>query len=81
MYASRMRKPTMLAQFPGRVPFIHSLLGCIQSYLSFTEPDWVDVKHEKMNRDIDFCESDDSGCESDIEWGLFDVETKRWYKV
>ena len=73
MYASRMRRPTMLAQFPGRVPFIHSLLGCIQSYLSFTEPDWVDVKHEKMNRDID--------CVSDIsdDWGLYDAESDTWY--
>ncbi len=74
MYASRMKKPTMLAQFPGRVPFIHSLLGCIQSYLSFTEPDWVDVKHEEMNRDID--------CVSVISyWGLYDAESDTWTEL
>ena len=72
MYASRMRKPTMLAQFPGRVPFIHSLLGCIQSY--FTEPDWVDVKHEEMNRGID------SGT-SISDWGLYDAESDTWTEL
>jgi len=71
MYASRMRKPIM-----EKLPriFIHSLLGCIQSYLSFTEPDWVDVKHEEMNRDID--------CVTDIyDWGLYDAESDTWTEL
>jgi hypothetical protein len=65
MYASRMRKPTMLAQFPGRIPFIYSLLGCIKSYLTI-EPDWVDVKVPEIR------ERYDSG-----EWGLYD-ESSGW---
>lgn len=68
MYASRMIKPTMsLAKCPGRVPFIESLLGCIQSYLT-SEPDWVDVKAEvSVVRKV-----------PESHWGLYNAELDEW---
>ena len=70
MYASRMRKPTMLAKFPGRVPFIESLLGCIQSVLA-SEPDWVDVKAEvPVVHKV-----------PESHWGLYNAELDEWYEL
>lgn len=62
MYATRIRKPLRLMDFPGRIPFLHQLWGCFRLYFKIpVEEDWevVDV--------IDDC-----------EWGLYDVEANQW---
>ena len=46
MYATRRRNPLKLMEFPGRIPFLHTLWGCLRHYLKIpVEEDWevVDV--------------------------------------
>jgi hypothetical protein len=76
MYAFRTRKPIMLTHFPGRIPFIHHLLGCIQCYLNpFIEPEWVDVKVER--------EWIHDGCVDNTSdmWGYYDAELDEWTQI
>ncbi len=62
MYA-RIRKPLRFMDFPGRIPFLHQLWGCLRHYLKIPieEEDW-----EVVNV-IDNC-----------EWGLYDIESNKW---
>lgn len=66
MYASRRQTRLRLMDFPGRIPFLHQLLGCLRHYLKLPiEEDWQVVNVI------------DSGVIDD-EWGLYDVETNKW---
>ena len=65
MYANRIRKPFRLMDYPGRIPFLHQLWGCLRMYLKIAkyEDDWevVDV--------------------IDTEWGFYDIESNKWIEL
>jgi len=63
MYTIRIRKQLRLMDYPGRIPFLHHLWGCLQMYLKIPkyEEEWeiVDVIDE-------------------FEWGYYDIESDKW---
>ena len=69
MYATRIRKPLRLMDFPGRIPLLTHLWGCLRIYLRIPkqEDDWEIVN---IIEDVDVID--------DCEWGLYDVESKKW---
>ena len=53
--------------FPGRIPFLHHLwgcirIGCLRIYLKIPVEEWEIV-------DID------------DEWGLYDIDSKNWIQI
>jgi len=65
MYATRIRKPLRLMDFPGRIPLLTHLWGCLRIYLKMKNP----IQEEGW----DVIDVDDYG-----EWGLYDIESKKW---
>jgi hypothetical protein len=76
-YALNPRKSMMLADFPGRVPFMHSFLCCIQLFkpvFAIEPTDWTEPP-KAIDHD------DDDDWVSDTAWGHYDVELDEWIQL